>query len=192
MYNLNRYGGTPTRGSEMADYPVQYETSLLLENGSQVKLRPIRREDVPTWLAFVSRLGAHTKYLRFHHVVKDIGMDDARHYCTVDYNDTFAFVAEILRQSNLDIIAVGRYSRTGKSPVAEFALVVEDAYHGQGIGTWIMESLAKAARDNGITTFEGDILAENHEMMAVLKDHGYEVDVELEAGVYHVRFPITG
>ena len=175
----------------MADYPLQYESSLLLKDGSQLKLRPIRKEDVQAWLAFVSRLGAHTKYLRFHHVVKTMDMEDALRFCTVDYKDTFALVAEIPRQGYLDIIAVVRYNRIPKSHVAEFALVVEDAYHGKGIGTKLMENLARAACDNGITTFEGDILAENNEMMAVLKDYGFKVAVELEAGVYHVKFPIT-
>ena len=54
-----------------------------------------------------------------------------------------------------------------------------------------MECLAEVARDNGIRTFEADVLAENREMMAVLRDYGFHITTEIQAGVYHVRFPIS-
>jgi acetyltransferase len=71
------------------------------------------------------------------------------------------------------------------------ALVIEDRYQRKGIGTQLMAWLTNVARDNGITTFEADVLAENAEMMTVLRDYGFHITSELEAGVYHVAFPIA-
>ncbi len=51
-------------------YPSQYETEVLLKDGSRMMLRPIRSEDTDSWLAFVSRLSRRTKYLRFHSLPK--------------------------------------------------------------------------------------------------------------------------
>jgi acetyl coenzyme A synthetase (ADP forming)-like protein len=174
-----------------AAYPSQYETEVLLKDGSKIMLRPIRREDTDRWLAFVARLGPQTKYLRFHHVPKEMGIEDALRFCTVDYNDTFALVAEALRQQRRDIVAIGRYYRLPRRHSAEIAIVIEDAYQGRGIGTQLMEWLTNVARDNGITTFEGDVLSENAEMMTLLRDYGFHLTSELEAGVYHVTFPIV-
>ena len=171
-------------------YPSHYETEVLLKDGSRMMLRPIKREDIEAWLAFVSRLGRRTKYLRFHSV-PTLTLEDAVRFCTVDYTNTFAFVAEVLREQRQDIVAIGRYYRLPKKHSAEVAFVIEDAYQGKGIGTRLMEWLANVARDNGITTFEADVLAENREMMSVLRDYGFHITSGLEAGVYHVTFPIA-
>ena len=174
-----------------AVYPSQYETTVLLKDGSSILLRPIREDDAERWLAFVGRLSPHTKYLRFHHMPKEMGLDDAIRFCTVDYDNTFALVAEVLREPNREIVALGRYYRLPKKHLAEVDFAVEDAYQDRGIGTILIQHLANAARENGITSFEADVLAENKQMMDVFRDYGPHISSELEAGVYHVTFPIT-
>jgi acetyl coenzyme A synthetase (ADP forming)-like protein len=177
--------------SEAVAYPSQYETEAILKDGSRLRLRPIRKEDAEAWVAFVSRLSLRTEYLRFHGVGRKWGMEDALRFCTVDYKDTFALVAEVFVERRWDIVAIGRYYRLPKRHTAEVALVVADDYQGKGIGTKLLESLCEVARDNGIVAFEGDVLAENNEMMLMLKDYGFHVASELGAGRYHVRFPIA-
>lgn len=174
----------------MAEYPSQYESDLILADGSKLKLRPIRSDDIEAWVDFISRLSTQSEYLRFHHVIKSMGMEDAQFFCSVDYGDSFALVAEIFREGRSDILAIGRYNRLYGSNSAEFAVVVEDAFQGKGIGTRIMKCLARIAHDNGITAFESDVSPENHEMIALLRNCGFKPSAELEAGVYHVTFPI--
>ena len=94
-------------GENASVYPAQYETEVLLKDGSRMRLRPIKSQDVERWLAFVSRLSPRTKYLRFHHVPA-LDSEDAIRFCSVDYKDTFAFVAEVLRDKREEIVAVGR------------------------------------------------------------------------------------
>jgi RimJ/RimL family protein N-acetyltransferase len=67
---------------------------------------------------------------------------------------------------------------------------VDDALHGKGLGTRIIEWLVDVARRNGISRFEADILPENEEMMRVLVDYGFQISSQLEDGVYRVSFPI--
>jgi acetyl coenzyme A synthetase (ADP forming)-like protein len=173
-----------------AAYPAQYETEILLKDGSRILLRPIKGDDVERWLDFISRLSDRAKYLRFHSVPK-LGREDAIRFCSVDYDNAFAFVAEVLRDRRRDIIAIGRYYRIPYKSSAEVAFVIEDAYQGKGIGTKLMEWLANVARDNGITTFEASVLAENREMMNVFKDYGFHVTSEFEEKEYRVTFPIA-
>ena len=171
-------------------YPAQYETEVLLKDGSRIRLRPIKQQDVERWLAFVSRLSPRTKYLRFHHV-PTLSHEDAIRFCSVDYKDTFAFVAEVIRDKREEIVAIGRYYRLPNKSTAEVAFVIEDPYQGKGIGTKLMEWLANVARDNNIATFEASVLAENKEMMTVFKDYGFHIISRLEEGEYHVSFPIA-
>src|SRR5512137_3198206 len=125
-------------------YPAQYETDVLLKDGSIIKLRPIKKDDTDRWLSFISKLGPHTKYLRFHHyVTKAFTLDDAIHFCSVDYHNTFAFVAEVLRNQKQEIVAIGRYYRLPKAEHAEVAFAIEDTYQGKGIGSHLIEWLVK-------------------------------------------------
>ncbi|MDO8635346.1 MAG: GNAT family N-acetyltransferase [Dehalococcoidia bacterium] len=172
-------------------YPSKYETEAVLRDGSSIRLRPIMKDDTEQWLAFLSRLSTHTKYLRFHHVLKQMVLEDAVRFCMVDYTNTFALVAEVMKEQRKEIVAIGRYYRLPNKRSAEVAFAIEDAYQGKGIGTKLMESLANIARDNGITTFEADVLAGNEDMMNVFRDYGFHVTSELESGVYHVIFPIA-
>jgi acetyl coenzyme A synthetase (ADP forming)-like protein len=174
-----------------AAYPSQYETEVLLKDGSRILLRPIKREDSEKWLAFYRRLSQQTLYLRFGRVPKEMGPEDALRFCTVDYNNTFALVAEVQKGEGKEIIAIGRYYRLPNKRAARVAFAIEDAYHGKGIGTRLIEWLANIARDHGITVFEGDVLAENERMMAVLRDYGFHIESELKNGVYHVTVPIA-
>ena len=116
--------------------------------------------------------------------------EDAVRFCTVDYINTFAFVAEVLREHRKDIVAIGRYYRLPNKHSAEIAFVIGDAYQNMGIGTSLIEWLTNVARDNGIIYFEADVLAENEQMMTVLRDYGFHVTSDLKWGVYQVTFPI--
>ena len=174
-----------------AAYPSKYETEVLLKDGSRILLRPIRQDDVERWLSFFQRQSEQTKYLRFQRDPGEMGPEDALRFCTVDYKNTFALVGEVQREKRKEIIAIGRYYRLPNKRSARVAFAIEDAYHGKGIGTRLIEWLANAARDNGITAFEGDVLAENERMMAVLRDYGFHIDSELKGGVYHVIITIA-
>ncbi|MEA1958345.1 MAG: bifunctional GNAT family N-acetyltransferase/acetate--CoA ligase family protein, partial [Chloroflexota bacterium] len=89
------------------------------------------------------------------------------------------------------IVAVGRYYRLPRRDVAEFALVVEDAHQGRGIGTLLLEQLAFIARDNGIRFFVGEVLIESEEMMRVIQKSGFEVTQELEEDVYRIMLDLA-
>jgi acetyl coenzyme A synthetase (ADP forming)-like protein len=178
------------KNSETA-YPSQYETQVLLKDGSSILLRPIRVDDARSWLSFVGRLSLDNKYLRFLHMSAEINMDDAVRFCTVDYHNRFAFVVEASREPSGDIVGAGQYYRLPGQRSAEVAIIIEDRYQGRGLGTSILQQLADVARDNGIDMFEADVLSENEQMMNVFKDYGFHVTSELQRGVYHVSFSIA-
>ena len=172
-------------------YPSQYESEVLLRDGSSIILRPIRRDDTERWLAFVSRLSPRTKYLRFHYLPKQMSQEDACRFCTVDYENAFAFVAEVRGERGEEIVAIGRYYRLHNKHAAEVAFAIQDSYQGRGLGTKLMERLVAVARDNAISTFEAFVLAENKHMMAVFRGYGFHIKSELAEGVYNIVIPIA-
>ncbi|MDM8000793.1 MAG: GNAT family N-acetyltransferase [Dehalococcoidia bacterium] len=162
---------------------TRFPASFMLRNGLRVTIRPIRLDDEDRMLALFYRFSPRTVYLRFHHMIKEMSREDVRRFCTVDYSNSYALVATVDSDSEEKIIAVGRYARLSNTNVAEVAFVVEDPYQGQGLGTHLLYQLALIAREHGITVFEAEVLAENEDMLRVLKDSGYHMVQEFESGV---------
>ena len=70
------------------------------------------------------------------------------------------------------------------------AFLIEDAHQGRGIGQLLLEHLAEAARERGITRFVAEVLPENRRMAQVFADAGYRLKKGIEDGVLAVEFPI--
>lgn len=163
--------------------PAKFRKPVVLRDGSPVDLRPIRPDDEDRMLALFYRFSPRTVYLRFHQVLKEMSREDVRRFCTVDYDGSFALVATIGSGGQEKIIAVGRYARFPGQDAAEIAFVVEDPYQGKGLGTHLLHQLALIASERGISVFEAEVLAQNQDMLRVLKDSGYHMVQELDSGV---------
>ncbi len=173
-------------------YPQKYETRVVLKDGSTSLLRPIKEEDVDNWLAFYNSLSERTIYLRLQYGGrKEMGRDEALRYCSVDYTNSFAFVAEVIEDGQKRMVAVGRYSRLPSGTTAEIAFVIEDKYQEKGFGTKLIEWLATVARTNGIDTFEAYVLQENMGMLSVFQDYGFSMKRKLQDNVFNITFPLT-
>ncbi len=169
----------------------KYTHEVILKDGSKILLRPILQSDVPLWLALLSRLSPRSMYFRFHNIPKEMTEEDALRYCTVDYHETYAFVAEVGIGARRKIVGISRYYKIPNRKSAEVAFLMDDAYQNKGLGTKLMQALVDAARENDIVRFEATVLAENKMMMDVFLDYGFRVSRELEDGVYYLSFPIS-
>ncbi|GIF10325.1 bifunctional GNAT family N-acetyltransferase/acetate--CoA ligase family protein [Actinoplanes teichomyceticus] len=168
---------------------MERSADVLLADGSAVHLRQIRPEDAPAIVEFHSRMSDRTRYLRYFSPYPRIPERDLQRFVNVDHRDREAFVTVT---ADGRITSVGRYERLGQdSPEAEVAFVVEDAQQGRGIGSVLLEHLADAAREHGITRFVAEVLPENGGMLRVFGDSGYQVQRRYADGVVHLSFPIA-
>ncbi|KAA2254897.1 GNAT family N-acetyltransferase [Solihabitans fulvus] len=174
------------------DYPRHWEADVVLSDGGTVHLRPITPDDADRLLAFHTRLSERTRYFRYFGPYPRIPQRDLRRFTTVDHHDRVAFVAML----GDDIVAVGRFDRlgatnpAGERDSAEVAFVVEDAHQARGLGSILLEHLAAAARECGLSRFVAEVLAENGKMVRVFRDAGYRVSRAFEDGVVHLEFAI--
>jgi len=157
----------------------KYTKAIALKDGSMINLRAIRKDDADKLLAFFNRLSSRSVYLRFSETTAWT-KEDARRYTTVDYKDTFSVVAIHGGGAEEKIIGGGRYWKLPGSHNAEIATVVEDAYQKMGIGTGLFELLASAALEQGIDTFEMEILHDNIEVTKMMQRSGLELVGKLE------------
>jgi acyl-CoA synthetase (NDP forming)/RimJ/RimL family protein N-acetyltransferase len=158
---------------------------VLLADGGVAHLRPIRPSDADRLVAFYNRVSPESKYLRFFAPYPRLSDRDVKRFTEVDYVNRVAFILTL----GGDMIAVGRYDRV-EDDHAEVAFLIEDAHQGRGIAQLLLEHLAQAARERGITRFVAEVLPQNRRMAHVFADAGYRVSKGIEDGVLAVEFPI--
>ncbi|SDZ07435.1 Acyl-CoA synthetase (NDP forming) [Amycolatopsis xylanica] len=168
------------------DYPRHWEADVVLSDGGTVHLRPVIPDDADGLVALHGRLSERSRYFRYFGAYPRIPQRDLERFSVVDHHDRVAFVALL----GDEIIAVGRYERLDDGPSAEVAFVVDDAHQGRGLGSILLEHLAAAAAECGLSRFVAEVLAENSPMVRVFRDAGYQVSREIEEGVLHLEFDI--
>lgn len=134
---------------------------ITLKSGRQVEIRPIAPDDGPSLGAAYERMSDETKYRRFMAVKPHLTGSDLRYLTNIDGARHVALVATPVGQPD-QILGVARFVRLPNEPdVAEFAIVVGDPYQRDGLGSALMEQLARAAVRCGVKRFIGTMLAEN-------------------------------
>ena len=137
---------------------VEEGADALLMDGRIIHVRPVSQGDKGALSSLYTRASPRSRYLRFFSV--GISIDGEVQRLVEPGDDHVALVAEH------DGIAVGVASYEILSGTqAEIALLVDDAWQGDGIGSLLIEHLAALARRAGIQELVGDVLATNVTML---------------------------
>lgn len=172
-------------------YPKEWETSVVLSDGSTANVRPIRSGDAGLLDDFHRRQSQESVYFRFFRYRPELSDKELAYFTTIDYDKRMAFVALIGDR----IVAVARYE-TWNSPnhpgqhVGEVAFFTDDEFHGKGLATLLLEYLAAAARRNGMDRFTATVLPANYNMLRVFRSAGFEVSTRFEDGAIEVDLGI--
>jgi len=89
------------------------------------------------------------------------------------------------------VVALATYDRLRDPETAEVAFLVDDPLHGRGIGTRLLEQLAELAAAAGIRRFVAEVSADNHPMLEVFADVGFDVVRRIEYATVELAFPIA-
>jgi RimJ/RimL family protein N-acetyltransferase len=90
-----------------------------------------------------------------------------------------------------EIVGVARYFRQPSQPTAEIAVVVADAWQGQGVGTRMLSSLATLARAARIDRFTATMQADNRGSIRLLRRFNSEARLVHSHGIYEATIPLN-
>ena len=153
----------------------QFKIDFQLKNGESVLIRPLRAEDAESMQVGFKTLSQATIINRFLTPKKQLSENELAYYTHFDAHDHFALGAGIEGGSadKTKGIAIARWMRRDDAPQqADFALLIQDAYQGQGLGTCLMRLLIQGAQEQGLDSLHGTCLAYNLAMQGVLKRLG--------------------
>ncbi len=118
------------------DYPEQYQKTSILSDGAEIFLRPIKPTDDDMMIELFNSLSTNTVFLKFFSSLKTLTKEQLEKITHIDYKKEMAIVALVREGGAERTVAVGRYTLVDDEPGnAEFAIVVQDSHHGNGIGT---------------------------------------------------------
>ena len=166
---------SPRRPAPSADLSV-------LRDGTVVTISPIQPSDAAALERFHASLSQETTRLRFFTVHPRLTDREVTRFTTVDHHAREALVMWL----DDEIIAVGRYDADAGNHQAEVAFVVRDDEQGHGAATVLLTRLAERAKEEGISRFVADTLADNRRMLEVFEHTGWQVSSGLDCGVVHV------
>ena len=156
-------------------YPSHLTGTWQAPDGRAVTVRAIRPEDAQIEREFVQRLSAEARYLRFMSTVKDLTPAMLARLTQVDYDREMALIATVADGAHERQIGVCRYTIEPDDESCEFAVVVDEAWQGRGLGKHLIGRLIDIARRRGLARMRGEILSSNTRMLDLVSKMGFIV-----------------
>jgi len=167
---------------------AETERNVRLTDGRSALLRAIRPSDREAFLAFHAGLSEESRYFRYFTARRKLPEHEIRHFTEVDQRDHAGIVAWVAGT----LAGHALYDRLADREEAEVALEVADEFQGHGIGTALLEELARLARRAGIRRFLAHVLPTNQKMLQVFQDLGFAEHARFEDGVVRVQIELPG
>jgi acetyltransferase len=157
-------------------YPEEYRRAARLKDGAPIVLRPIKPEDEPMWHALLASCSRESIWFRFRYSFKETTHEMATRFCFIDYDREIAIVAEIEGQAQRKLIGVGRLVADADHKEAEFAVLVADAYQGQGLGSLLTDYCLEIGKGWGLRWVVAETAPDNNRMLGIFQRRGFELD----------------
>jgi len=131
-----------------------------------VATRPVQPDDRVLFRRLWPRLSRDTVYRRFHSPLHGLPPEAVDRLVTVDHDLREAVVALV----GGDVVGVARYDRSPADPAtAEFAILVEDAWQGIGLGRQLLVELVDLAASRGVRTLTATVQRDNDRVIGLIR-----------------------
>jgi acetyltransferase len=159
-------------------YPEELAREVTLA-GQRLLVRPIKPEDEPAWHALLARCSAATLWNRFRYIFKEATHEMASRFCYIDYDREMALVAQLEDR----LVGVGRLVADPDHDKAEFAVLVEDAWQGKGLGSYLTDACLEVARQWNLRRVFGETTPDNLPMLNIFRRRGFSLQFDHEGGI---------
>lgn len=145
-------------------YPADLTHVRELGNGHSLTIRAVTPEDAEMEKNFVANLSAETRRHRFFHDSRLLAPRLLARLTQIDYEREMALLAILNTSDGEQLVGVARYGPLSDGTGCEFAIVVDDAWHGKGLGKYLMTRLKEAATAAGYSRMVGLVRESNQKM----------------------------
>jgi acyl-CoA hydrolase/GNAT superfamily N-acetyltransferase len=169
------------------EYPEKLETYRTTETGLEVFFRPVKISDEPLLKEFFYSLSDRSLSRRFMSMRKDMPHKMLQDFAVINFTQEMVILAILSDPQKEEIIGIGQYAIDAEAHSAEVALVIQDDYQHQGLGTELLKYLTYLAKKQGLLGFTAEVLLENRPMLHLFEKMGFDVTRRMSEGVYQLK-----
>ena len=152
-------------------------------------VRPLKPEHGALYPDFIANVTAEDLRMRLFTPVAHLTGDMIERFTHYDPQTAMAFIALDERGR---MLGVARLHDDPDGSGGEFAVLVRSALKGHGLGWTLMQHIIDYAKQKGLATVHGEVLAENLTMLQMCKELGFGIaDEPDEAGVKRVTLRLA-
>ncbi len=154
-------------------------------------IRPIRKSDVEQLIDLHNRLSDESLFMRFLRLYRP-SVKDMQFIVNMPVEQGAGVVATIQSGNRELIIGMAYYVHENRYE-AEPAFVVDDWYHGQGLGSKLFEMLTETAVSNNVELFKALVHTGNKSMTRVFERSNLPMQTFIDYGQQeiHIRLQPT-
>ncbi len=156
-----------------------------------MRFRAIKPSDEEEMRRLFYRFSDQSLYYRYFSPIKTMPHEKMQEYVNIDYRTTLSIVGLTGEPGRDRIIAEARYVQVPGETFADVAFIVDEAYQGRGIATFLLQMLIEVAKERGIRGFSADVLATNRSMLKVFEKASFPVQAVLDGGAYRLKIDFT-
>ncbi len=156
-------------------YPEKYVKDTKLEDGTKIRLRPIKPEDEPLWLELLGSCSKESIYSRFRYNFHYDSHEVATQFCYIDYSREIAIVAEVEEEGRKKLVGVGRLIADPDHETVEYAILITDAWQKRELGTLLTKYCLEIAKAWDLKRMVAETTKDNQPMISVFKKLDFKV-----------------
>ncbi|MDM8539487.1 GNAT family N-acetyltransferase [Desulfococcaceae bacterium HSG9] len=172
-------------------YPLALEESRIID-GEKVSIRPAKPVDVRRIQEHLYNLDTNDVISRFFHERTSFMQEEAKEVSQIDYVNNLTIIALVGEFGFGQVVAVGEYLLEPSINMAEVAFSVSKSYQGKKLGKILMQKLASAARENGISGLIAYTSPSNRGMINLFKTLPYKTKTIYDSDMLEMKCRFDG
>ena len=190
-----RIAATADSGPErlaIRPYPQELEETLVLADGRELLLRPIRPEDESALRQTFATLSPDQVRRHFAAATGALAQIDAARFTQIDYDREMALILTAPGNAGrTPVYGLVRILIDTNQERAEFVIALHPDVTGQGLGHRLMQRSIAYARGRGLRQLQGDVMRDNRVMRRLAANLGFVEESPPEAPeIVRVRLAI--
>lgn len=176
---------------EEVRYPDELEKYDTLRDGTEIFFRPVKPTDEVALSKMLYSLSQESVQKRYFTYTKRFPHKDVQKLTNVDYQQNLSIVGVVPKSGgDEEIVAIAQYFLDPAKQIAEVAFIVQDEWQAKGMGSFLLDYIARIAKKRGVKSFYAAVLPENKAMLSIFHNSGYSVNTEFDGDSYKITYDL--
>jgi GNAT superfamily N-acetyltransferase len=152
-----------------------------------LSLRSARPTDGDALQEYIRGLSLPSRYNRFLGALSELPPSELARALAANGRDTRTLLLTVAANDREAIVGEARMALSCEERAGEFAISIADDWRRLGVGSALLEEIARRAAADGIERLFGDVLRTNEAMIALARKRGFRLGPGLEGRLLRIE-----